>query len=91
MVLQYNKPYTPPKKNKIGVAIRNGKNIIFSFLYKPGAINFHNWINNIGNVIVIEIKKATLTWVKKPSCKAVNIILPPVWAILSAKGCCKKT
>ena len=31
----------PPKMNKIGVAIRNGKNIIFSFLYKQGAINFH--------------------------------------------------
>ena len=61
----------PPAKNKIGVAIKNGKNAFFSFLYKPGAINFQICIAINGNAKNKAKKNAILSSVKKASCKAV--------------------
>ena len=75
--------------NKIGVANRKGRKACFSFWYKPGATNLHIWIKKIGKETHKDIKKATLTCVKKPSCKAVNIILPPFSSIWEASGACK--
>ena len=63
----------PPAKNKIGVAIRNGKKAFFSFLYRPGAINFHIWIDINGKEKNKAKKKAILSSVKKASCNAVYI------------------
>ena len=47
----------PPNKNKAGVAIKYGNKAIFSFLYKPGAINFHICVSIIGLPINIAAEK----------------------------------
>ena len=47
----------PPSKNNIGVAIKYGSKAFFSFWYKPGAINFHIWINIMGLPIKRAVKK----------------------------------
>ena len=65
----------PPKKKRIGVAIKYGIIASFSCLYKPGAINFHIWIKINGLVRKKEAKKDTFRYVKKVSCRAVNINL----------------
>ena len=57
--------------HKIGVAIKNGKNACFSFLYSPGAINFQICIAINGNAKNKAKKKAIFNSVKKASCKAV--------------------
>ena len=38
---------------------------LFSFLYKPGAMNFQIWVKNIGLVMNIEAKKQPLHMLKK--------------------------
>ena len=65
----------PPKKKRIGVNIRYGSMATFSCLYKPGAINFHICIRIKGHVTKKAVKKDTLIYVKKVSCKAVKISL----------------
>ena len=56
-----------------GVKTKYGNKALFSFLYKPGATNFHSCVNKIGLVIKKEAKKATFKYVRNASCNAVNI------------------
>ena len=47
-------------KNSTGVATRKGRKARFSFLYKPGAMNIHNWAAMKGKARNAAAKKATL-------------------------------
>ena len=82
----------PPKKNKIGVNIKYGIIANFSCLYRPGAINFHIWINIYGQVTKKAAKNATFIYVKNVSCNAVNINLlsRPLSFTAFANGSTKK-
>ena len=51
--------YAPYSKFKVGVAIKYGSKAIFSFLYRPGAINFHICESIIGLPTNIAAKKAS--------------------------------
>ena len=64
-----------------------GRNALFSFTYKPGAIKRHICTERTGNEKHIAAKKATFTWVKKASCNPVKIILLPTWpSVAKANG-----
>ena len=65
----------PPKKKRMGVNTRYGSIATFSCLYKPGAINFHICMRINGQVTKKAVKKDTFKYVKKVSCRAVNINL----------------
>ena len=58
-------------KNEKGELHKNGKKAFFSFLYKPGAINFQICIAINGNAKNKAKKNAILSSVKKASCNAV--------------------
>ena len=49
----------PPRKNRIGVATRKGRNARFSVRYSPGAMNIQSCAATIGKVRNAPAQKAT--------------------------------